>query len=54
MQIRLLRDARIRHEAGEVVNVSPTEANFLISVGSGEAVEEPKQKAKGKKDAGKS
>lgn len=34
MRVRLLRDARIRHSAGEIVEVSPAEAAFLTSVGS--------------------
>lgn len=32
MKVRLLRDARIKHYAGEVVEVSPAEASFLTSV----------------------
>lgn len=34
MVIKLLRDARIRHHAGELVEASPAEAAFLISVNS--------------------
>lgn len=34
MKVRLLRASRIRHEAGEIVEVSPAEAAFLISVNS--------------------
>ena len=34
MKVKLLRAARIRHEAGETVDVSPAEAGFLISTGS--------------------
>ena len=34
MRVRLLRDARILHKAGEIVEVSPTECHFLTSVGS--------------------
>ena len=34
MKIKLLRDARIRHSAGEIVEVSPAEAGFLISTAS--------------------
>lgn len=33
MKIKLLRDARIKHYAGEVVEASPAEAKFLVSVG---------------------
>ena len=46
MKIRLLRDARIRHKAGEIVEVSPAEATFLISLNSAvayaEDVKEPR------------
>ena len=38
MKVRLIRAARIRHEAGEIVTVSPAEAGFLLSTGSAEAV----------------
>ncbi len=34
MKVRLLRDARIKHNAGEIVEVSPAEFQFLVSVGS--------------------
>lgn len=34
MKVRLLRDARINHKAGEIVEVSPAECGFLVSVGS--------------------
>ena len=34
MKVKLLRDARITHKAGEIVEVSPTEFQFLVSVGS--------------------
>lgn len=34
MKVTLLRDARIQHKAGETVEVSPAEAQFLVSVGS--------------------
>jgi hypothetical protein len=40
MKVRLLRDARINHKAGEVVEVSPAEYGFLIDVGSAEAVKD--------------
>lgn len=38
MKIRLIRAARIRHEAGEIVEVSPAEAGFLFSTGSAEEI----------------
>lgn len=39
MKVRLIRDARINHKAGEIVDVSPAEMNFLCSVGSAVLVE---------------
>lgn len=50
MKLRLTRQARIPHEAGEIVEVSPEVANFLLGVGSAVKVEEePKKPAKKKK-----
>jgi len=49
MKITLLKDARIKHCAGETVDVSPAEANFLISTGQAEAASAPAKKAKGTK-----
>ena len=40
MKLKLLRAARIRHEAGEIVEVSPAEAGFLLSTGSAVEVAE--------------
>lgn len=40
MRVRLLRDARISHKAGEIVEVSPTECAFLLEVGSAEEIKE--------------
>lgn len=48
MKVKLLRDARIRHYIGEVVEVSPQEYQFLVTTGSAVPVVE-KKKAK-KKD----
>lgn len=53
MRVKLTRDARIRHKAGEIVEVSPAEAGFLISVGSavaapGKPPEKPSQPKKAK------
>ncbi len=31
MKVKLLRDARIRHYAGEIIEVSPEECHFLVS-----------------------
>ena len=47
MKVRLLRDAKVTVKAGEIVEVSPAEANFLMSVGS--AVKAPETKRKPKK-----
>lgn len=44
MQIKLLRDSKIKHKAGEVVNASPAECKFLISVGSAVVVSEAVKK----------
>jgi hypothetical protein len=42
MKVRLLRDAKIKHTAGEIVNVSPEEAFYLCSLGSAvEVIEKP-------------
>ena len=42
MKLKLLRAARIRHEAGEIVEVSPAEAGFLLSTKSAVRIaEEP-------------
>ena len=53
MKIKLLRDSRIKHKAGEVVEASPAECNFLISTGSAvrvsNAVEKEAPKAEEKK-----
>ena len=45
MKVKLLRDSRIRHAAGDIVEVSPAERDFLISVGSAEDVAEKIEKA---------
>lgn len=34
MKVKLVRDARIQHKAGETVEVSPAVAEFLLSIGS--------------------
>ena len=38
MKVKLLRDQRIKHKAGEIVEVSPAEAGFMISTNSAEPV----------------
>lgn len=42
MKVMLLRDSRIMHKAGEIVEVSPTEHDFLLDVQSAVDVEENK------------
>lgn len=44
MKVKLLRDARINHKAGEIVEVSPAECSFLISTGSAVKVSEAVKK----------
>lgn len=41
MKILLKRRAKVWIDAGEIVNVSPADANFLLSVDSAELVAEP-------------
>lgn len=45
MRVELLKDARIKHYAGEIVEVSPAEANFLLSTGSAKACAEEEKSA---------
>jgi len=40
MKLLLTRAARIRHEAGEIIEASPAEAGFLLSTGSAVPVRE--------------
>jgi len=53
MKVKLLQDARIRHKAGEIVEVSPVEFDFLVGIKAAEFVEaepaEPKKKKATKK-----
>lgn len=49
MKIILIRDARIKHKAGEAVEVTPAEASFLISTGSAVKAQPPKAKKATKK-----
>lgn len=52
MKVKLLRDARIMHKAGEIIEVSPAEASFLTSTDSAvvvvEAVKAPTAKSEAK------
>lgn len=40
MKVKLLRDSRINHSAGEIVEVSSAQGAFLLSVGSAAPVVE--------------
>jgi hypothetical protein len=44
MLVKLLRDSKVIHKAGEIVEVSPAEYGFLLSVGSAEPVESTEDK----------
>ncbi len=46
MKVKLLRDAKIRHAAGEIVEVSPAECQFLTSLGSAVIVDAASATAK--------
>ena len=50
MKVKLLHDARIRHKAGEIVEVSLAEAQNLIALGSAEEVQPKPTKARTKKE----
>ena len=43
MKVKLIRAARIRHDAGEIVEVFPAEAGFLLSTGSAVPYTEPEK-----------
>lgn len=53
--VKLLRPARINHEAGDIVEVSPAQFGHLISTGSAElvGVETPEEKKPARKTAKK-
>lgn len=46
MKILLTRDARIKHSAGEIVEVTPTEGAFLIGIGSAVAAQQKQKQEK--------
>ena len=50
MKVKLLREARIRHKAGEIVEVSPAEFNFLQSVGAARPAPDKKKKQRKQKN----
>ena len=43
MKVILLRNARINHKAGEIVEVSPAEFDFLVATGTAKPVVEAAQ-----------
>lgn len=49
MKLILLKAARIRHNAGDAVEVSPAEADFLLSVGAAVKADEAEGKAQPQK-----
>ena len=54
MRAELLKDARIRHHAGEIVEVSPAEFNFLQSVGAARPAPDKKKKQRKRTKAAES
>ena len=44
MRAELLKGARIKHHAGEIVEVSPAEFNFLQSIGAARPAPDKKKK----------
>lgn len=47
MRVQLLRDARIMHKSGEIIEVSPEECHFLVSTDGAvvvDAVKAPAEK----------
>lgn len=49
MKVRLLKDSRILCRAGEIVEVSPEAAAFLMSIGSAKEVKAAKAEPAAKK-----
>ena len=50
MRAELLKGARIKHHAGEIVEVSPAEFNFLQAVGAARIAPEKKKKQRKQKN----
>lgn len=50
MKVKLLKDARIRHKAGEIVEVSPEECFFLTSTDGAVEVTEAVKASAAKSD----
>lgn len=51
MKLLLTKAARINHEAGEIVEVSPAQANFLLSVNAAEIIRTEQRETPEKKTA---
>lgn len=51
MKVELLTDTRIKHKAGDIVEVSPDSCQFLVSIGAAKPVEEKKAKPKKKAES---
>ena len=49
MKLLLKKAARINHEAGEIVEVSPAQANFLLSVNAAEIIRSERREMPEKK-----
>lgn len=45
MKVKLLQATNVRHEAGNIVEVSPARASFLMSCGAAVSLEENKETA---------
>lgn len=48
MKVKLVKRMKIWHEAGDIVEVSPADADFLLSVQAAEKVAEKKKETKKK------
>ena len=46
MQVKLIKEARIKHKAGDIVEVSPIDANYLVATGQAVPIVEKKETAK--------
>lgn len=51
MKVLLIKAARINHNAGEIVEVSPAQANFLLSVSAAVPIENAQRETPEKKTA---
>ena len=48
MKVQLIKDARLHHKAGEIVEVSPAEYKFLVSVNAAKPVVQVETPKKGR------